>query len=155
MALAAVAASVGINVGAPLHNGDGAKAAAARAGTGHASLAGIADKIAGLHAAVAGNVADGEHGPPGRLFLQRPLSKLPQGNAVVLLVFQTKAQGGDDTLAQNGTVLVNAAAGLLPPVAGPHVMGNPVHRFRKATVPEGLCNVADNAQTQGTDHIFV
>ena len=76
VAHAAVAACGGINVGSAACNGDGAKMAGRDTGAGHTALAGIAHKVACLGTAVAGNVADREERPVGRMCLDGFLCKV-------------------------------------------------------------------------------
>ena len=150
---AAVAALVGVDGGAAAGEGDGPEAAAADTGTRHAALAGIGHIVAGPHAALAGDVADRQDGPVGFRAFQGLFGIGAQRDGVVRLVFEAEAHGGAQALAQDGAVLVDAAAAHDLAAARAHQQGDAVHVFRQGPGPERTGQTFDDAEAQRTQHI--
>ena len=150
---AAVAALFGVDGGAAARERDGPKAAAADTGTRHAALAGVGHIVTGTHAALAGDVTDRQDGPVGLLALQGLFGIGAQGDGVVRLVFEAEAHGGTQAFAQDGAVLVDAAAAHDLAAARAHQQGDAVHVFRQGPGPERKGQTFDDAEAQRTQHV--
>ena len=147
LAETAVAAVIRVNIGTLVRKADGVEAAGALAGASHAGLAGVADEIAGLEAAVTGNVADGQNGPCGLFAGKGALRVFLQRHRFVPFLFESEAERTDDAFADNGAILVDTAAG---GVAGArtHTEGNLVHAFFQTAFPEGRGDMFKHSQAQ-------
>ena len=104
--------------------GDGALGAVHHTGTRLAAAAHVGDEILRLHAGAARLVYDREDVLLRILVVERALGIVRQGNQVdVLLVVHVEAEDGDDLVAQDVAILVNAAADVFL-VAGTHLDGH-------------------------------
>ena len=95
-----------------------------------------------------GNVADRQDGPGGLSAFKGPRGIFLQRDGFVPFFLKPETERADDAFADDGAILVDAAAGR-GLGAGTHEKGDLVHAFFQPSFPEGGGDVFKNRQAQG------